>query len=79
MITNFIAAWGEWLLANTLTNDQDKRTLTVVLASANAGFGQWLWPTMAAMYVIAILPGLLAFAFAQRWYLRGLQEGALKG
>ena len=79
LITNFIAAWGEWLLANTLTNDQDKRTLTVVMAAANAGFGQWLWPNMAAMYVIAILPGLLAFAFAQRWYMRGLQEGALKG
>ena len=60
MLTNFIAAWGEWLLANTLTNDQDKRTLTVVLASANAGFGQWLWPTMAAMFVVAILPGLIA-------------------
>ncbi|TML68145.1 MAG: carbohydrate ABC transporter permease [Actinobacteria bacterium] len=79
VITNFIAAWGEWLLANTLTNDQDKRTLTVVMAAANAGFGQWLWPNMAAMYIIAILPGLLAFAFAQRWYMRGLQEGALKG
>ena len=25
LITNFIAAWGEWLLANTLTNDQEKR------------------------------------------------------
>ena len=79
VITNFIAAWGEWLLANTLINDQDKRTLTVVLAAANAGFGQWQWPDIAAMYVIAILPGLLAFAFAQRWYMRGLQEGALKG
>ena len=79
LITNFIAAWGEWLLANTLTNDQERRTLTVVLASANAGFGQWLWPTMAAMFVIAILPGLIAFIFVQRWYMRGLQEGALKG
>jgi len=79
VITNFIAAWGEWLLANTLTNDQDKRTLTVVIASANAGFGQWLWPTMAAMYVVAILPGLVAFIVVQRWYMRGLQEGALKG
>jgi ABC-type glycerol-3-phosphate transport system permease component len=79
LITNFIAAWGEWLLANTLTNDQEKRTLTVVLASANAGFGQWLWPTMAAMFVIAILPGLIAFILVQRWFMRGLQEGALKG
>ncbi|MBA3428232.1 MAG: carbohydrate ABC transporter permease, partial [Actinobacteria bacterium] len=79
LITNFIAAWGEWLLANTLTNDQEQRTLTVVMASANAGFGQWLWPTMAAMYVVAILPGLIAFILVQRWYMRGLQEGALKG
>ncbi len=79
LMTNFIAAWGEWLLANTLTNDQDKRTLTVVMASADAGFGQWVWPNIAAMYVVAIVPGLIAFAFVQRWYMRGLQEGALKG
>jgi multiple sugar transport system permease protein len=79
LITNFIAAWGEWLLANTLTNDQEQRTLTVVIASANAGFGQLVWPDIAAIYVVAILPGLLAFLFVQRWYMRGLQEGALKG
>jgi multiple sugar transport system permease protein len=79
LITNFIAAWGEWLLANTLLNDQDKRTLTVVLAAANAGFGQWSWPNIAAIYVVGILPGLLAFLVVQRWYMRGLQEGALKG
>jgi ABC-type glycerol-3-phosphate transport system permease component len=79
LITNFIAAWGEWLLANTLTNDQEKRTLTVVIASANAGFGQLVWPDIAAIYVVAILPGLIAFIVVQRWYMRGLQEGALKG
>ena len=79
LITTFIAAWGEWLLANTLLNDQDKRTLTVVLAAANAGFGQWSWPNIAAIYVVGILPGLIAFLFVQRWYMRGLQEGALKG
>jgi ABC-type glycerol-3-phosphate transport system permease component len=79
LITNFIAAWGEWLLANTLLNDQDKRTLTVVIASANAGFGQLVWPDIAAIFVVAILPGLIAFVLVQRWYLRGLQEGALKG
>jgi multiple sugar transport system permease protein len=79
VITNFIAAWGEWLLANTLTNDQDVRTLPVVIAGALGGMGQWSWPNIAAVYIVAIVPGLLAFAFAQRWYMRGLQEGALKG
>jgi ABC-type glycerol-3-phosphate transport system permease component len=79
VITNFIAAWGEWLLANTLTNDQDKRTFPVVIASALGGMGQWQWPNIAAVYMVGILPGLVAFAFTQRWYMRGLQEGALKG
>ena len=79
VITNFIAAWGEWLLANTLTNDQDKRTFPVVIAGAFGGMGQWQWPNIAAIYIVGILPGLIVFAFTQRWYIRGLQEGALKG
>jgi ABC-type glycerol-3-phosphate transport system permease component len=79
LLTNFIAAWGEWLLANTLTNDQDKRTFPVVIASALGGMGEWQWPNIAAVYMVGILPGLVAFALTQRWYMRGLQEGALKG
>jgi ABC-type glycerol-3-phosphate transport system permease component len=79
LITNFIAAWGEWLLANTLTNDQDKRTFPVVIAGAFGGMGQWQWPNIAAVYIVGIVPGLIIFAIAQRWYMRGLQEGALKG
>src|SRR5918911_1266425 len=79
VITNFIAAWGEWLLANTLTNDQDKRTFPVVIAGAFGGMGQWQWPNIAAVYIVGIMPGLIIFALTQRWYMKGLQEGALKG
>ena len=35
-------------------------------------------PNIAAVYIMAITPGLVAFAIAQRWYMKGLQEGALK-
>ena len=79
LITNFIAAWGEWLLANTLIDDQDKRTFPVVIAGAFGGMGEWQWPNIAAVYIVGILPGLLLFALTQRWYMKGLQEGALKG
>jgi ABC-type glycerol-3-phosphate transport system permease component len=79
LITNFIAAWGEWLLANTLTNDQDRRTFPVVIAGAFGGMGEWQWPNIAAVYIVGILPGLIIFALTQRWYMKGLQEGALKG
>jgi ABC-type glycerol-3-phosphate transport system permease component len=79
IIVCFVTAWGEYLLALTLTNDQEVRTLPVVLASAFGGMGEWSWSRIAAVYVIAIAPGLVGFAIAQRWYLRGLQEGALRG
>jgi len=78
IIVNFVSAWGEYLLGVTLTNDQEVRTLPVVLAGAFGGMGQWAWPRIAAVYVIAIAPGLAAFALSQRWYMQGLQEGALK-
>lgn len=78
IIVNFVTAWGEYLLAVTLTNDQVVRTLPVVLAVTFGGFGEWAFPRIAALYIMAILPGLLAFAFFQRWYMKGLTEGALK-
>ncbi|MDP9358626.1 MAG: ABC transporter permease subunit, partial [Chloroflexota bacterium] len=78
IIVNFVSAWGEYLLAATLMQDQETRTLPVVLAAASGGMGVWSWPRIAAVYVMAITPGLVAFAFAQRWYMKGLQEGALK-
>ena len=78
IIINFVTAWGEYLLAVTLTNDQDVRTLPVVLATTFGGFGEWAYPRIAAVYIMAIVPGLLAFIFFQRWYMKGLTEGALK-
>jgi ABC-type glycerol-3-phosphate transport system permease component len=78
VIVNFVTAWGEYLLAVTLTNDQSMRTFPVVLVTTFGGFGEWAFPRIAAMYIMAILPGILTFAIAQRWYMKGLQEGALK-
>lgn len=78
IIVNFVAAWGEYLLALTLMNDADQRTLPVFIATASGGMGAWIWPRLAALYIMAITPGLVVFAVAQRWYMKGLQEGALK-
>ena len=78
IIVNFVAAWGEYLLALTLMNDQSHRTLPVVIANATGGPGAWGWPNIAAVYIMTVIPGLLAFGLSQRWYLQGLQEGAMK-
>jgi len=78
-IVNFVAAWGEYLLCLTLVDDEAARTMPVVLAAAQGGQGQWAWPNLAAVYVIVVTPGIVAFTFAQRLFFKGLMEGALKG
>lgn len=79
IIVNFVFAWGEYLLALTLMNDADQRTLAVFIANSSGGVGALSWPRTAALYILAIIPALVTFAIAQRWYMKGLQEGALKG
>ncbi|MGE3831825.1 MAG: carbohydrate ABC transporter permease [Parvibaculaceae bacterium] len=78
-IVNFVTAWGEFLLCSTLTNDQTARTMPVVLAGAQGGLGQWSWPNLAAVYVIVVAPGIIAFTFAQKLFFKGLAEGVVKG
>jgi ABC-type glycerol-3-phosphate transport system permease component len=77
-IVNFVTAWGEFLYAFTLLSDRFMFTFPVVLATTFGGFGEWAYPRVAAMYIMAILPGILAFTFLQRFYMKGLQEGAMK-
>ena len=77
-IVNFVTAWGEYLLCVTLIDDEAARTMPVVLAAAQSGQGQWSWPNIAAVYVIVVAPGLIAFTFAQKLFFKGLMEGALK-
>ena len=56
ILVNFVVAWGEYLIAMTLVDDLEKRTFPVMLARAAFGFGQWEWPRLAAMYIVAISP-----------------------
>jgi ABC-type glycerol-3-phosphate transport system permease component len=78
-IVNFVAAWGEYLLCLTLVDDEARRTMPVVLAAAQGGQGYWAWPNLAAVYVIVVTPGILAFTFAQKLFFKGLAEGVVKG
>ncbi|MDB5075552.1 MAG: binding-protein-dependent transport system inner rane component [Chloroflexi bacterium] len=75
---NFIAMWGEFLLAYTLTSTSAARTLTVGMAEATAGTGVWEWPRIAAVFIMMIVPPFVLFIGLQRWFMKGLMEGALR-
>jgi hypothetical protein len=40
-------------------------------ARRRAAWGQWAWPRIAAVFVIVVTPGIIAFAGAQRLFFNG--------
>lgn len=73
----FIGAWNELLYALTITSLQ-ARTIPVAIAGF-VGDNALAWGQMSAFSVLSILP-VLAMAFAvQRYLVRGLTFGAVKG
>jgi ABC-type glycerol-3-phosphate transport system permease component len=75
---NFIAMWGEFLIVFTLSSTVASRTLTVGMQEATAGTGVWEWPRIAAVFVVMIVPPIVLFVGLQRWFMKGLMEGALR-
>lgn len=75
---SFILAWNEFLFPLTLAKDSSTRPLSVALAFYIDDFGVQWGPLMAASVLMSI-PALLFFSFAQKYIVKGLSEGAVKG
>ena len=60
-------------------SSHNTKNMPVVLAGAQGGLGQWSWPALAAVYVLVVTPGIIAFTFAQKLFFKGLAEGVVKG
>lgn len=73
-----IISWNEFLFALTLTQTDAAMTLPVGIAGRVTQY-EIRWGVMSAAGVVAMLP-ILAFALAvQRYLVRGLSLGAVKG
>jgi ABC-type glycerol-3-phosphate transport system permease component len=75
---SFILAWNEFLFPLTLAKDSSTRPLSVALAFYIDDFGIQWGPLMAASVLMSI-PALVFFTFAQKYIVKGLSEGAVKG
>ena len=75
-ILSWIFAWNEYLFAADLTSVA-ARTITTGLAEFVSVTGT-NWGEMAAVSMVAILPGLIFLSFVQRYIVTGLTFGAVK-
>ena len=76
-ILGFIYAWNEFLYAVILTG-RDARTLPVTITSFMTNKAI-LWGRIAAAGSLVLLPVLIFALLAQRYLVRGLSRGAIKG
>lgn len=76
----FLASWTEFLGALTFITDPDLYTLPVDMVNLQQGaYGQINFGLLAAGAVMAMIPCVILYAALQRYYVRGLASGAVKG
>lgn len=78
-IFNFLTAWEAFPWANTVINDDLKRTLPIAISGF---FGQHQftqWGYVFALSVLSLIPILIVFISCQRFFIEGLTAGSVKG
>ena len=75
---SFVNSWNEIFVASLFLNSSEKYTVPVALYSfiSKAGVD---WGFLSSGLVIALLPTMIVFAFAQKYIISGLTQGAVKG
>ena len=77
-IFGFVAEWNSLLWPVVVLKTQDMQTLPLAITFLDSNFYGG-WRQIAAGSVLSILPILVVFAFAQRYFMAGLTAGAIKG
>jgi putative chitobiose transport system permease protein len=74
----FVAEWNTLLWPVVVLKSQEMLTLPVAITFLDSNFYGG-WRQIAAGSVLSILPILIVFLLAQRYFLAGLTAGAVKG
>lgn len=74
----FLTAWNEWVMAETLLNDEDLYTVPVGLYGLQNNY-RIPWGYFAAASLIVSIPVMALFLGLQRFFRGGLTVGGVKG
>lgn len=75
----FLMTWDDYLHAATLIQSDNLRTLSVGISLRYLGELSYDWSLINSISVIGTLPMVLVFFFFQKYMVKGLVAGAVKG
>lgn len=79
-ILNAMWIWNDYLLPYLVLGSGEKRTLPVAVQMAlTGGYGNKDMGALMAMLVLAVLPIIIFYLFSQKYIIRGVVAGAVKG
>lgn len=79
-ILNAMWVWNDYLLPYLVLGSGENRTLPVAVQMAlTGGYGNKDMGALMAMLVLAILPIIIFYLFCQKYIIRGVVAGAVKG
>jgi raffinose/stachyose/melibiose transport system permease protein len=73
----FLAAWNDYMMPALVTADPTLQTIPVVQQLFQGTFST-NYNVSFASYLMAMAPTLIVYAFAQRWVMSGVTQGAIK-
>jgi len=74
----FVLSWNEYLFASVIAGSATNKTITVGIAEFITSFDV-RWGNIMALGTIATVPVVIMFMFVQKYFLKGVLEGAVKG
>ena len=77
-IFSFTLAWNEFLLALVFTSDHTTMTVPIKLSMMVVG-DQYIWGQLMAGAILASIPIVVLYFLGQRFVVKGLAAGAVKG
>lgn len=79
-IFTFVPVWGEYLWSFTFTSSVHAMPMSIGIKLLQSGpaTAEWTFPVASMAVIISFIPPLLIYIGLQRWFTKGLLEGALK-
>ncbi|HJD18494.1 MAG TPA: carbohydrate ABC transporter permease [Candidatus Fournierella excrementavium] len=77
-VTNFMDSWNDYLWPLLMLTDKAKMTLPIALSTLNGQYDTE-YNVMMAGSLISMIPIILIYTFAQKYFKHGLMAGGVKG
>ena len=71
--------WNDYLLPLLVLDQTKYKTIPLAIQYLKGGYGSIDWGAMMAMLTLAIIPIIIFYIFCQKYIIKGVAAGAVKG